>query len=161
MQIPQRLIQHLDEHNVTYQTLNHPPRFTAQELAEVEHVDGRHHAKVVILKDDRNPLMMVLPSNSWVDFGKLESWAGRPVTLCSEEEFDRLFPDCERGTMPPFGELYGIPTYVDPTLADDSDIVFEAGTHTDAMRMRYNDWKELAHPIVRDFAIPAGHVREL
>lgn len=158
MSIPQRLIHHLDEHHVSYETLNHPPRFTAQELAEIEHVNGQRHAKVVILKDDdRDPLMMVLPSNRWIDFDKMQSLTGHPVTLAREDEFDKLFPDCERGTMPPFGDLYGLPTYVDPSFISDEEIVFEAGTHTDAMKMRYRDWAELAHPIVKDFAIAAGH----
>src|SRR5688572_21862486 len=156
MEIPSRLIHFLDAHHAPYERLQHPPRFTAQELAEVEHIDGRHHAKVVMLKDGADSAMMVLPADRMIDFDKLPPLTGRRMTLASEDEFKSLFPDCEPGAMPPFGELYGVPTYVDRTLAGDDDIVFEAGTHTDAMKMNYREWERLAHPVVADFSVGNG-----
>ena len=100
--------------------------------------------------------MMVLPADRMIDFDKMPSLTGRTVTLAKEDEFKSLFPDCEPGAMPPFGELYGVPTYVDRTLAGDDDIVFEAGTHTDAMKMNYREWERLAHPVVADFSVGNG-----
>jgi Ala-tRNA(Pro) deacylase len=156
MKIPERLVNFLDDHHAPYERIQHPARFTAQELAEVEHIDGRHHAKVVMLKDGIDPLMMVLPADRMIDFDKLPSRPGRSVTLAKEDEFKSLFPDCEPGAMPPFGDLYGVPTYVDRTLTDDDYIVFEAGTHTDAMKMNYREWERLAHPVIADFSIGNG-----
>ena len=161
MQIPQRLINFLEERHAPYERLKHPPRFTAQELAEVEHIDGRHHAKVVMLKQGSDSWMMVLPADRMIDFDKLPALTGRGVTLATEGEFKSLFPDCETGAMPPFGELYGVPTYVDQTLKDDDYIVFEAGTHTDAMRMKYREWERLAHPVVADFSIGNGQAKSV
>ncbi len=152
MKIPQRLINHLNDQHVTYETIHHAARFTAQELAAIEHVKGRHHAKVVMLSSDGHPMMAVLPSDRWVDGDKLEALIGKPAKIATEEEFKTFFPDCDVGAMPPFGDLYGMPTYMDRSLMDDDWIVFEAGTHTDAMKMAYRDYERVAHPIVGDIA---------
>lgn len=156
MQIPNKLIEFLNQNHVKYEVLHHPARFTAQELAQVEGVKGRAHAKVVMVKRNGAHYMTVLPSDRRIDMDRLESTTGPGSEIENEPEFTPLFPDCETGTMPPFGNLYGLPTYVDQSLADSDMIVFEAGTHTDAVRMRYSDYEKLVHPTVAEFAWKAA-----
>ena len=153
MEIPQRLIKYLNENNIVYELLHHPEAFTAQTIAAAEHVKGRHHAKVVMVKSENDHLMMVLPANDRVDLEKLEKAFGKSVDVEHESEFKALFPDCAPGTMPPFGNLYGLPTYVDRTLSKEDFIVFEAGTHTDAIKLQYKDYERAVNPIVEDFSL--------
>ena len=153
MEMPRRLIECLDENKVRYQVLQHPEAVSAQRIAQAEHVKGRHHAKVVIVKADDAHLMMVLPADHHIDLEKVEKAIGKPVSLGKEHEFKSLFPDCAIGAMPPFGNLYGLPTYVDRDLAEQDYIVFEAGTHTDAIKMSYRDYEKIVKPEVRDLAI--------
>ncbi|HEX7077608.1 MAG TPA: YbaK/EbsC family protein [Candidatus Eisenbacteria bacterium] len=152
MSIPARILNLLEKNNVPYELLRHPPAFTAQELAAMEHVPGRDHVKVVVVRADGEILLAVVPSNYRIDLAKLSRITGKPTELVSEDEFDRLFPDCSRGAMPPFGRLYDLATYVDRSLAQEERIVFEAGTHTDAVRMTYEDFARLAKPRVEVFA---------
>lgn len=154
MSIPTRLIEFLNQSKVRYEVLHHPEAFTAQELAAVEHVKGRNHAKVVIVKADAdNKLMAVLPADHRVDLAKFKEVTGKRAALATEAEFKGLFPDCAVGAMPPFGHLYDVPTYVDENLIDDEFIVFEAGTHQDAIKMGYGDYVRLAKPTVAGFAV--------
>ncbi|HTS19179.1 MAG TPA: YbaK/EbsC family protein [Verrucomicrobiae bacterium] len=153
MGVPARLIELLNRSEVPYQVVHHPEAFTAQELAAIEHVKGRSHAKVVMVRTDAEVLMTVLPADHRVDLEKLDKAVGRKTALATEEDFKALFPDCAVGTMPPFGELYGVPAYLDSSLTDAERIVFEAGTHSDAIRMRYADYVRVAKPIVADFAV--------
>jgi Ala-tRNA(Pro) deacylase len=153
MQIPKRLIDCLKENKVHYEVLHHPEAVTAQRLAQAEHVKGRHHAKVVMIKSGDQRLMMVLPADHQIDLEKIEKEIGKPITLDKEQEFKPLFADCAIGAMPPFGNLYDLPTYVDQHLADQDYIVFEAGTHTDAIKMSYHDYKKIVKPEVKDLAI--------
>ena len=153
MGIPIKLIEFLNQNKVRYDILHHPEAFTAQELAAIEHVKGKDHAKVVMIKADGGKLMAVLPADHRVDLGKLDKVTGQRAALASEAEFKALFPDCAVGTMPPFGNLYGLKTYVDHSLTGDDFIVFEAGTHTDAVKMGYADYARLAQPIVADIAV--------
>lgn len=153
MGIPVRLIDFLNEGKARYEILHHPEAFTAQELAAIEHVRGRSHAKVVIVRTDGGLLMMVLPADHRVDLEKLKKITGQQTALAGEPEFKELFPDCALGAMPPFGRLYGVTTYLDHSLADSDNIVFEAGTHSDAIKMRFADYERLANPQVADFAI--------
>lgn len=153
MGIPKKLISYLNEKKVAYEILHHPEAFTAQTIAAAEHVKGRHHAKVVVVKSGGRHLLTVLPADSRVDLEKLEKVTGKPVSLESEAEFKGLFPDCAPGTMPPFGDLYGVPTYVDRSLTKKVCIVFEAGTHTDAIKVSYSDYERTAKPRIEDFAV--------
>ena len=153
MEIPRRLIECLDENKVRYQVLQHPEAVSAQRIAQAEHVKGRHHAKVVIVKASDAHLMIVLPADHHIDLEKIEKAIGKPVSLDKEQEFKSLFPDCAIGAMPPFGNLYGLPTYVDRDLAEQDYIVFEAGTHTDAIKMSYGDYEKIVKPKVNDLAI--------
>lgn len=153
MQIPQKLISFLNDRKIGYEILHHPEAFTAQTLAAAEHIKGRRHAKVVMVKSGNEHLMTVLPADCRIDLEKLEKATGKAVELEHEPEFKDLFSDCAPGTMPPFGNLYGLPTYVDRTLSKEDFIVFEAGTHTDAIKLQYKDYECAVNPFVEDFAI--------
>jgi Ala-tRNA(Pro) deacylase len=126
---------------------------TAQRLAQAEHVKARHHAKVVVIKSGGEHLMAALPADHQIDLEKFAKAIGQTVMLDKEAEFKSLFPDCAIGAMPPFGNLYGLPTYVDKHLAEQDYIVFEAGTHTDAIKMSYRDYEKIVKPRVEDLAV--------
>ena len=153
MEIPKRLIDCLNENKAQYEILRHSEAVTAQRIAQAEHVKGRHHAKVVMAKSGDQHLMIVLPADHQIDLGKAEKTIGNAVSLGKEHEFKSLFPDCAIGAMPPFGSLYNLPTYVDKHLAEQDYIVFEAGTHTDAIKMSYRDYEKIAKPRVEDLAV--------
>jgi len=153
MEIPKQLVDCLDQNNAQYEILHHTEAVTAQRIAEAEHVKGRHQAKVVMLKFGDQYLMAVLPADHRIDLEKIEKAIGKPVSLGKENDFKSLFPDSVIGAMPPFGNLYGLPTYVDKHLAEQDYIVFEAGTHTDAIKMSYSDYEKVVKPKVADFAI--------
>ncbi len=144
-----KLRDYLDTNGVAYQVLSHPLTFTAQELAAVEHVRGRELAKVVILRSGSGFVMAVLPAPCHVALERARVTMGKPdLVLASEKEFTSLFPNCEPGAMPPFGNLYNIPVWVDEALAEDEDIVFNACTHSQAVRMKYADFFRLVQPKV-------------
>ena len=153
MEIPKRLIDCLNENNVTYEILHHPEAVTAQRSAQAEHIKGRHHAKVVMIKSGGQHLMMVLPADHQINLEKVEKTIGKAVSLDKEEEFRSLFADCAIGAMPPLGNLYDLSTYVDRHLAEQDYIVFEAGTHTDAIKMSYRDYERIVKPKVEDLAV--------
>jgi Ala-tRNA(Pro) deacylase len=119
---------------------------------------ARQWAKTVACVADDRPILAVLPASRVVDFDRLREVAGaRDVRLASERELESLYPDCELGAMPPLGPLYGQPVFVDRALAGGSEIVFDAGSHSDAVRVRYDDFTRVVQPIVADF----GRVRSL
>ena len=153
MGIPIKLIEFLNQNKVRYEILHHPEAFTAQELAAIEHVKGKQHAKVVMVKANGDKLMTVLSADHRVDLEKLDVVTGKRTALATEAEFKPLFPDCAVGTMPPFGNLYGVETYVEESLTANTFIVFEAGTHSDAMKMSFADYERLAKPRVAAFAV--------
>jgi Ala-tRNA(Pro) deacylase len=153
VKMPKRLIDCLDENKITYEILRHPEAVTAQRIAQAEHVKGRHHAKVVMVKSGGQHLMIVLPAEHLIDLEKLRKVVSQDVALESEGEFESIFPDCAVGAMPPFGNLYGVPTYVDKSLAEEDYIVLEAGTHTEAIKVSYRDYEKIVKPRVEDLAI--------
>jgi Ala-tRNA(Pro) deacylase len=153
LKIPKQLIDCLKENKAGYEILHHPEAITAQRIAQAEHVKGRHHAKVVMVKSGGQRLMTVLPADHQIDLKKLKKAIGKAVSLDTEQEFKSLFPDCAVGAMPPFGNLYGVPTYVDKSLSQEEYIVFEAGTHTDAIKLGYRDYEKIVKPRVEDFAL--------
>ena len=153
MEIPKQLVDCLNQNNVQYEILHHSEAVTAQRIAQAEHVKGRHQAKVVMLKSGDQHLMVVLAADHHIDLEKVERVLGKTVSLDRENEFKSLFPDSAIGAMPPFGNLYGLPTYVDKHLAEQDYIVFEAGTHTDAIKMSYSDYEKIVKPKVEDLAI--------
>jgi Ala-tRNA(Pro) deacylase len=145
----------LRDAHVAYTIVPHRPAFTAQEEAAATHVQGRDWAKVVICVVDGEPVQAVLPAPLTVSLNHLlELAGGREIRLAQEDELQRLFPECEPGAMPPFGPLYGQAVFVDVTLAAEPEIVFAAGTHTDAIRMRWADFARTVRPIVGTFAEP-------
>lgn len=148
-----RLRQYLDENGVKYIAVAHSQAFTAQEVAHSMHVRGREMAKAVMIKADDKLVMAVLPAHHKVNLERFREAAGaREARLAAEAEFKGLFPDCETGAMPIFGNLYGVPVYVDRALARDEEIVFNAGTHTEAIRMRFADFLKLAGPTLAEFS---------
>src|SRR6266566_1924767 len=153
MEIPKRLIDCLNENKVRYEILHHSEAITAQRIAQAEHVKARHHAKVVMIKSEEQHLMAALPADHQIDLEKLAKAIGKAAALDAETEFKPLFPDCAVGAMPPFGNLYNLPTYVDKRLAKEDYIVFEAGTHTDAIKMSYRDYEKIVKPRVGDLAM--------
>ncbi|HME88024.1 MAG TPA: YbaK/EbsC family protein [Chthoniobacterales bacterium] len=143
----------MKENKVRYETLHHPEALTAQRVAQAEHVKGRRHAKVVMVKSGEQHAMAVLPADHRIDLQKLKKVIGKSVSFETEQEFRALFPDCAIGAMPPFGNLYSVPTYVDRSLSQEEYIVFEAGTHTDAIKLNYRDYERIVKPQVEDFAV--------
>ena len=145
----------LREAHVAYTVLPHRPAFTAQEEAAAAYVQGRDWAKVVICFVDGEPIQAVLPALSTVNLNHLMELAGgREIRLAQEDELRRLFPECEPGAMPPFGPLYGQSVFVDVALAAQPEIAFNAGTHTEAIRMRWAAFARTAPSIVGKFAEP-------
>jgi Ala-tRNA(Pro) deacylase len=143
----------LHEAHVPYRVVPHRPAFTAQEEAAATHVPGRDWAKVVICFIDDEPVEAVVPAPSLVNLDRLlELAGGKAIRLADEQELQRLFPGCEVGAMPPFGPLYGQTVFVDAVLASEPEIVFNAGTHRDAIAMRWNDFVKMVNPIVGKFA---------
>ena len=150
----QKLKEYLDEHKVKYVTISHSPAYTAQEVAAAAHIPGREMAKAVMVKVDGEMAMVVLPATIKVDFGRLlEATGAQEVELAHEREFKDLFPDCALGTMPPFGNLYGLPTYVAEELTEDEEIAFNAGSTTEVIKLAYRDYERLLRPRVLPFRI--------
>ena len=142
----------LEKSHVSYATVAHPPAYTAQEIAASAHVPGKEMVKTVMVKINGRMAMLVLPSTRKVVLYELREMLGSDdVTFASENEFRDLFPDCEPGAMPPFGNLYGVDVYVAPSLAEDKEIAFNAGSHTELMRVAYADFARLVHPHVLAF----------
>jgi len=140
---------------VPYTAVPHRPAFTAQEEAAATHVPGRDWAKVVVCFIDGEVVEAVVPAPSLVNLDRLLALAGgNTIRLADEDDLRRLFPDCELGAMPPFGPLYGQTVFVDVGLAAEPKIVFNAGTHRDAIAMRWNDFVKMVNPIVGKFAEP-------
>jgi Ala-tRNA(Pro) deacylase len=144
-----KLQEYLDERRVRYVSLKHSPAFTAQEIAAAAHIPGRELAKTVVVKLDGEMALVVLPAPEMVRMKHLRAETGATdVELATEDEFKDRFPDCEVGAMPPFGNLYGMDTFVEESLTEDEEIAFNAGTHTELIRMAYADFRDLVQPRV-------------
>lgn len=151
-----RLINYLEEHNKKYVVIKHSTAFTAQEVAASAHIPGKNMAKTVIVKADGDVKMVVLPSTHNVDFNSIkETLDADEVELASEQEFEELFPECELGAMPPFGNFYGMDTLVAESLTEDKEIAFNAGTHKELVKMNYSDFAELVQPKVLPLGVRA------
>jgi Ala-tRNA(Pro) deacylase len=144
-----KLQEYLDSQHVKYVSIKHSPAFTAQEIAASAHIPGQDLAKTVVVKLDGAMAMVVLPATKMVRLNHLKAEMGvGEAELASEAEFKGRFPDCEVGAMPPFGNLYEMDTLVDEALARDHQIAFNAGTHTELIRMAYGDYERLVRPRV-------------
>lgn len=143
----------LDANHVRYVSIQHSPAYTAQETAASAHVPGRELAKTVLVQIDGEMAMVVLPSTRMVDLERLRKFDGASsVTLAGEQEFAERFPDCEAGAMPPFGNLYDMPVYVDQRLREDEHIAFNAGSHAELIQLDYRDFERLVQPQIADLA---------
>jgi Ala-tRNA(Pro) deacylase len=154
MPILTKLKEFLDATRVPYEVRSHRTAYTAQEVAYEEHIPGREVAKVVMVRAGREYLMAVLPAPYHVSLTELGRATGRTdLHLASEAEFAGLFPGCEVGAMPPFGNLYGMPVWVDEALTRDDEIAFNAGNHQQTVHMKYADFARLVQPRVASFGV--------
>ena len=153
MSVLVQLKDYLDTNRIKYTTITHSKAYTAQELAQQMHVPGRELAKSVLVKIDGKCALAVLPASRHIDLNQMRHILGtNQIELAREEDVDTCFPGCELGAMPPFGNLFNLPVFVARDLRDDEEIVFNAGTHTDAIRMRYSDFERLVQPIICEFS---------
>lgn len=149
-----KLTEFLDSQGVKYVTMKHSPAYTAQEIAAEAHIPGKALAKTVIIKIDGRMAMAVLPASYKVDFKLLKKQAkAKKVELASEKEFKDLFPECEVGAMPPFGNLYEMDVFVSESLVEDEEIAFNAGSHTELIKVLYKDFEALVKPTVLKYSI--------
>jgi Ala-tRNA(Pro) deacylase len=149
-----RLREFLEENDVKFVVLSHSPAFTAQEIAASAHIPGKELAKTVMVKLDGEMAMAVLPATDRVSPSRLREVTGaREVELASEDEFADLFPNCEVGAMPPFGNLWDIQVFVDQHLREDEQIAFNAGSHTELVRLPYSEYERLVQPTVTTLAV--------
>ena len=147
-----RLKEYLDQERIKYVSVVHSPAYTAQEVAASAHITGRELAKTVIVKLDGQMAMAVLPANRKIVLQDLREVTGSDeVKFASEEEFKEKFPGCETGAMPPFGNLYGMAVYAAASLAENEQIAFNAGSHTEVIKLAYKDFEQLVRPKVVSF----------
>lgn len=139
----------LDNHHVKYVSVTHAPGFTTQEVAAAAHISGKQMAKTVIVKIGSQLAMVVLPANEHVNFTALKNATGASqVDLAKESDFKSKFPECELGAMPPFGNLYNMPVYVSNHLGEYEQIAFNAGSHSELIKLSYHDFMKLVNPEV-------------
>lgn len=154
MAVTELVQEYLRRANIAYSVFPHAPAFSAQEEAAVTHISGRDWAKPVVFFADAEPIMAVVPADLMIDVEQLLLVTGADhIRLATEGELVTLYPDCEPGAMPPLGPLYNQPVFVDIALAAEPQIVFNGGTHGDAVCMRYDDFAALARPVVGSFAM--------
>lgn len=147
------VVEFLDESKIKYEVAKHEPAFTAQQMAAVVHEPGRYVAKPVIVKADGKYVMCVLSACHKVDIAALKKQLGaKSVQIADEKDIEKLFPDCELGAEPPFGNLYDLPTVIDKSLVDDDHIMFQCGSHKKAVRMSMKDYRKLVKPKVLEFS---------
>ncbi|KPJ98189.1 MAG: prolyl-tRNA synthetase [Nitrospira bacterium SG8_35_4] len=143
----------LERNNIKYNTVMHSPVFTAQEVAASAHIPGNELAKTVVIKVDGRMAMAVVPAPCKVDFERLKHAAGaRSIELAGEEEFEHMFPECDIGAMPPFGNLYDMEVFEDERLTNDAEIAFSAGSHSEVIKLARADFEKLVHPKKAQFS---------
>lgn len=154
MKCQEQLEHYLRERQVAYQIQHHPQAFTARQIAECEHISGKKVAKSVVVTADNKKVLCVLSAAHRVDLDRVRAALGaQNVSLAREDEFQNIFPGCDVGAMPPFGNLYTIPVLVERSLTIQEMIVFPVGTHTETMSLKYADFERLVQPTVADFAL--------
>ena len=147
-----KLKEFLDKEKIKYVSIIHSPAYTAQEVAASAHITGKELAKTVIVQLDGETAMAVLPANRKIILQDLRDVTGADqVKFVPEDEFKKQFPDCETGAMPPFGNLYGMAVYVAASLTQNEEIVFNAGSHTEVIKLSYKDFERLVQPKVVSF----------
>ncbi len=147
------LSQFLQGHNIHFNLMHHRPAFTAQEVAQVVHIPGKDVAKTILVFADGKPFLAVLPAHHKINVSNLrEALQVVSLRLAHEDEMAQLFPSIELGAMPPIGPMLNLPVIVSEPLTHDEEITFNAGTHTDVIKMPYKEFEELVHPTVADFS---------
>jgi Ala-tRNA(Pro) deacylase len=147
-----KLQRFLDEHNVLYTRISHSLAYTSQGIAALAHIPGKELAKTVVIKIDGKMAIAVLPASAHIDLVRMKAAVGaNAVELATEAEFKDKFPDCETGAMPPFGNLYDLPVLVDDSLTRNKEMVFNACSHRELIRMPYADFESLVKPTVLSF----------
>jgi len=147
----------LEQHHVAFDEMHHREAFTAQAVAQREHISGHHVAKVVIVMADGRPVELVLPASRRVLLDRVKDILGaKEVRLGTEEEMAQRFSDCERGAIPPLRHWDGVEVIMDATLQTAGIILFQAGTHCDAVRLQFDDWFRLVNPRVEWFSVLAN-----
>jgi Ala-tRNA(Pro) deacylase len=142
----------LDQEKIKYVSIVHSTAYTAQEVAASAHITGKGLAKTVIVELDGKMAMAVLPANRKIVLQDLREVTGsQEVKFACEEQFKQRFPDCETGAMPPFGNLYGMDVYLAESLTDNEEIAFNAGSHTEVIKLAYRDFERLVQPKVVSF----------
>jgi Ala-tRNA(Pro) deacylase len=155
------LVRYLNSNNVEFRVFEHDPAFSAHDVAALTRVPEGEMAKAIVVKIDEHYWMAVLRADQRIDQHLVKRIFGaKEVRLAHEEDLGMLFPDCQVGAMPPFGNLYGLPILVEEGLADDEEIVFYACTHTKAIRMKFKDFRRLAKPVIGGVAAPGSIVEE-
>lgn len=155
MAVSKKLKQFLDEKQVNYEEMQHATAYTAQEIAGAQHVPGQEAVKSVIVKSNGSFTMCVLPAVRMVDLEKFKAATDvSDAELAAEEDLAQLFPDYELGAEPPFGNLYGLKVVADTSLDDNDSVVFNAGTHTDTIRLTLEDFKQLSEAQMADIGKP-------
>jgi Ala-tRNA(Pro) deacylase len=148
-----KLKQFLDNRGVKYESIQHAPAYSASMVAQSAHISGSDFAKAVMVKIEGEMAMVVLPAHRKILLSELRDLLlSDKVELAAENEFIGLFPDCELGAMPPFGKMYGLPTYMDLSLTKYPEIAFNAGNHCEVIKMATDDFMQLTDPVVMDFA---------
>jgi Ala-tRNA(Pro) deacylase len=154
MSIPKKITEFLDTHHIPYQHCTHSPAYTAQGLAHVQHISGKELAKVVMVAAKGKMVMTVLPGSHRVELDLLAKLLNtEDLRLATEDEFKDIFPDCDLGAMPPFGNLYGLEVWVDSALESHPTITFNAGTHVETIQMNFADLKRLVAPKMGTFSV--------
>lgn len=153
MEIPDKIKDYLFDNAVSYWHKTHPVAYTSQEIAAVDHVPGEELAKTVVLRADERLIMAVLPADRIINMEALKKEIGcKKLVLELEREFIGRFPACQPGAMPPFGKLFGLPLYCDRSLGKELEVEFNAGTHTDTIRMNFSEFERLEAPVILDFS---------
>lgn len=151
--VPMRVAQFLEEQqHVRYETIVHPPAFTAQKRARFLHISGKQVAKAVLLAGPEDFFLAILPSTQQIDMNALCKALGGPVRVADAREIAEVFCDCEWGVVVPFGTLYGLPTILEVSIDAEALLVFESDTHAEAIRMRCRDFEQLEKPMRLAFA---------
>jgi Ala-tRNA(Pro) deacylase len=152
MGILSKLQELLDQNHVEYRHTAHPTAYTAREVAAVEHIPACEIAKTVVFLSEKGYAMAVLCADSVVDLEQLRLNLGLSrLRLATEAELGELFPQCELGAMPPVGNLFNLPVYVDSRLSSQEAIAFNAGTHRDVVHMRFRDFERVVNPAILPF----------
>ncbi len=146
----------LQNRGVAFEERHHPEAFTAQEVAQKEHISGHHVAKVVVVMADGRPVELILPAHRLVARDRVAKVLGtHEIRLATEPEMEKTFSECEVGAVPALEHWKNVNVLMDRSMKVEGDILFQAGTHEDAVRLRFDDWYEMVHPQVASFSEPS------